>query len=104
MDFDGENDPFIIVFQKNDEKGPWVKIGQTEQINNDSNPQFMTKISFNYFFEKKQYIKFEVYDGDRFSSDIIGSYETTASEILANEKGSFKRKLVAPGQVLSKND
>ena len=53
MDLNSENDPFIIVFQKNDENAPWTKIGQTELINNDSNPQFMTKISFSYFFEKK---------------------------------------------------
>jgi len=64
----------------------------------------LTKICFSYYFEKKQYLKFEVHDGDWFSSDIVGSYETTANEILGNEKGSLKRKLVPPGQINSKND
>lgn len=104
MDIDSETDSFIIVSQKNDENAPWIKIGQTEIICDDSSPHFMTKIMFNYFFEKKQYIKFEVYDGDIFTSDLIGSYETTANEILGNEKGSLKRKLQPPGPIVPRDD
>jgi Ca2+-dependent lipid-binding protein len=53
----------------------WKQIGKTEMIKDNLNPLFETSFFINYFFEKHQYLKFEVLDGDNMSgkSKIIGS-------------------------------
>jgi hypothetical protein len=49
----------------------WVQVGRTEQIKNNLNPDFKTRITMNYFFEKDQKIKFVMIDGDG-----SGDYDT----------------------------
>ena len=46
-------------------KGPnglWSEVGRTEVVNNDLNPKFEKKVEMDYTFEKKQELKFLVYD------------------------------------------
>lgn len=47
------------------------------------NPDFEKNVILNFFFEKCQNIKFEVYDGDGIGSDeLIGTAETTLGTIV----------------------
>ena len=39
-----------IIFEK--KKDSWIKVGQTEQIDNSLNPDFKTAIKMTYFFER----------------------------------------------------
>jgi hypothetical protein len=47
-----------------EEKGKRVKIGQTEIIKDNLNPEFVTEICTNFFFEMQQKMIAEVYDAD----------------------------------------
>ena len=61
----------------------WVKIGETEQIDDDLNPNFETAIKVLYNAEKKQKLKFVINDVDTGGSvDLIGSRETMIGSIL----------------------
>ena len=42
----------------------WVKIGQTETIHDTLNPNFVTKITVDYFFEQQERFKVDIYDID----------------------------------------
>ena len=64
LDIIGKSDPFWEVFIKNDSRSDWIKIGKTDTVTNSLNPDFATPIMINYFFEKDQQIRFEVYDLD----------------------------------------
>jgi hypothetical protein len=46
-------------------KGPtglWQELGRTDVVQNNLNPEFKKKIELDYTFEKKQELKFIVYD------------------------------------------
>ena len=71
----------------------WMKIGQTERVTNNLNPDFSQQIETLYFFEKEQHLRFEVYDIDLSSKerDFIGRFETTMGKIM----GANKQTVVA---------
>ena len=62
----------LDVFTKSDPKcqiyewisNQWVLIGKTETINNSLNPDFVTSLPMDFFFEKIQKLKFVVFDSD----------------------------------------
>ncbi len=62
LDKVGHSDPFVIVYMK--DKEVWKEIGKTEMVKDDQNPTFKTSFIITYYFEKHQYLKFEVIDGD----------------------------------------
>jgi len=69
MDRLSKSDPFIVLFkQVKDTSGSgyvgpnahilrWAKIGQTEVVKDNLNPQFVTPIEVTYFFEKNEKFK-----------------------------------------------
>jgi Ca2+-dependent lipid-binding protein len=93
LDVFSKSDPICILSEYNDKTKQWVKLGQTEQIKNNLNPDFKTHLTVNYFFEKKQNIKFEMIDWDGEGSyDPIGAIETTMGAVMG-----------AKGQVFTSN-
>ena len=42
----------------------WQKLGQTEVIHDNLNPEFVKKIIVDYHFEETEWYKIEVYDED----------------------------------------
>jgi len=42
--------------------GLWNEVGRTEVVQNNLNPKFKTKIETDFTFEKKQDLKFILYD------------------------------------------
>lgn len=84
MDVFSKSDPEVHVFLRDSRARNYTLIGKTEMILNNLNPDFTKTFVIDYFFEKEQFIKFEVYDVDGpTSSDFIGSCETTVSRIMA---------------------
>lgn len=76
------------MYTKQTAEGSFVEYGRTETINNNLNPEFHKVFNMNYFFEKTQYLKFEVVDDDGAGSfDMIGTIETTMAAIMG-AKGS----------------
>ena len=81
LDAFSKSDPQCRVFEMINNS--WVLRGSTEQIKNNLNPDFTTKITLNYYFEKAQRLKFEMIDGDGAGEfDMIGSVETTVGNIM----------------------
>ena len=78
LDVFSKSDPICILSEYNDRSNHWVRLGQTEQIKDDLNPDFKTRFTVNYFFEKKQRLKFQMIDWDGAGEyDTIGHVETT---------------------------
>ena len=72
----------------------WVKIGSTEQINNNLNPDFKTCITIDYKFEKLQKIKFQMMDSDLNGTyDFIGELETTVGALMGAKNQVFMDRL-----------
>lgn len=96
LDTFSETDPYCIVYIREDEKSSWKTIGQTETIMNNLNPDFSTQISVSYYFEKRQHIKFEVWNFDtEGKSELVGCLETEMGKIMAG-KSAFKGDLDLP--------
>lgn len=59
----------------------WQKLGQTEIIHDNLNPEFVRKIMVDFHFEQQEKYKVEVYDSDNDQSknlaehDFIGKLE-----------------------------
>ena len=83
LDTFSKSDPMCLLFEKRN--GGWVKMGQTEQIKNQLNPDFRTTMQVDYFFEKHQEFKFVMIDGDGGSDyDTIGAVETSLGKIMGS--------------------
>jgi len=87
------SDPYIEIWLKNDERSSWTKIAQTETIDNNLNPDFATPVVLDYFFEKSQEIRFEVYDKDVNGRDEIGKCTTRLSRLLSAKNQTFTEDL-----------
>ena len=81
LDAFSKSDPVCRIYEK--KQGQWIKIGETERISNNLNPNFEQAIEIQYYFEKKQDLKLEMIDDDGSGSpDMIGSIETTMGAIM----------------------
>ena len=84
MDVFSKSDPICRVYQWVELNKNWVKVGQTERIDNNLNPDFKTTINMNFQFEAHQKIKFEVIDDDGGGKfDTIGWTETTLGNVMS---------------------
>ena len=82
LDTFSKSDPVCFIFEKLD-SGSWQKIGQTEQIKNSLNPDFITSFQVAYWFEKVQNFKFVMIDGDGHGDyDTIGEVEVTMGKLM----------------------
>ena len=73
---------------KNDK---WQLLGKTETIENNLNPEFVTAFEIDFYFERNQRIKFEVFDIDVTTKELIGIYEVPLAKIM----GSNGQKVTA---------
>ena len=87
LDVFSKSDPICILSEFNERSGQWVRLGQTEQIKDDLNPDFKTRFTVHYFFEKKQRLKFQMIDWDGAGEyDNIGFLETTLGAIMGSKE------------------
>jgi len=101
MDLVGATDAQIKVFSE--VMGREIPYGETEVVNDSLNPNFTTTIRFEYHFEKKQPIRFEVIDMDgKKKSEVVGSVHTTLGEIVACETGVLIKDLMNKGKSCGK--
>ncbi|CAD8153532.1 unnamed protein product [Paramecium octaurelia] len=80
LDYFSKSDPFVIVYIKTNNQ--WIKIGNTETISNNLNPNFKRTFQLDYVFETVQPIRFEVRDDDGSNSELIGQVETTIGTLF----------------------
>ena len=77
----------------------------TECINDNLNPDFVTAIEVDYFFEEQQNFTLEVYDADDMTQltnlkaqEFIGSYDMTLHKITSAQGQEITEELVNPGR------
>jgi hypothetical protein len=71
-------------------------------ILNNLNPDFTKTFTIDYYFEKEQWIKFEVYDVDQTELEHIGNCETTLAKIMTSNKTTFISDLHLPNSSASR--
>lgn len=77
--------------------GGWQEIGRTEQIKNDLNPRWSTRIKLDYHFEQEQRIRIAIYDIDSRSKDLgvhdaLGEVETTLGNVVSSSPWTERLK------------
>ena len=99
MDVFSKSDPVCRVYEWTEKNKQWTRIGATERLTNNLNPDFKTTIQALYFFERNQKFKFEVVDDDGSgSSDPIGSVETTMGNIMGSRAQTYVTDLIGHGK------
>ncbi len=58
------SDPILVVDIMDGRSGLFQRLGETEWIKNNANPEFQKEIEFDYVFEKKQHIRITILDVD----------------------------------------
>jgi hypothetical protein len=90
MDVFSKSDPVCRVYEFSEQAKNWVKIGVTERIDNNLNPDFKNQIQATYSFERHQKIKFEVVDDDGNNEfDMISTVETSMGTIMGGKAQTF---------------
>ena len=102
MDTFSKSDPFVVFFKK--AGNMWQKLGQTETIYDNLNPEFVQKVRVDFHFEQNDRYKVEVYDSDDDKSknlsnhDFIGAYEFTLHEVVTSRDQSLTKPLTNPNR------
>ena len=100
MDLMSDSDPLVKMFMMKDNLPgtTWAEVGETEQIENNNNPDFAKFFEMDYFFEKKQMLKFECFDVDgsskKWKLTLIGQIEVELGKIIGSPQHTFIQDLV----------
>ena len=86
MDVLSKSDPECFVYIRDNKNKNYTLIGKTETVNNNLNPDFTKHFTLDYFFEREQFLKFEVYDVDINGKDHIGNCEITIGKLMTSSK------------------
>lgn len=96
LDITSKSDPCAALFEFSN--GKWVKLGQTETIKDQLNPDFEKALEVAYHFEKLQKLKFVLIDDDGSGSyDTIGEVETSMAALMGAKAQTFSAPLVYKG-------
>ena len=100
MDLDtfSKSDPVCHVYMRIPPAQTYTLVGKTEIIQNSLNPDFAKSFRLEYFFEKEQHMRFELYDDDESKLEHIGNVETTLGRIVGAQRQTFLEDLKIPGK------
>mmetsp|Transcript_20767 Transcript_20767/g.18181 ORF Transcript_20767/g.18181 Transcript_20767/m.18181 type:complete len:196 (-) Transcript_20767:499-1086(-) len=113
MDYFSLTDPQIIVYvEKN---GQYTYFDKTEKIQDNLNPNFTKSFIFDFLFEVKQKLRFEIIDIDGPNkTELVGNVYTTLGEIVGSknntaifdivDKGKSHGKLIIRSEKVSINN
>jgi len=99
LDVLSKSDPFCVIYFKDSPNAEYLEVGRTETLQDTLNPVWEKKIVLEYNFEKRQFLKFCVYDSDSNSRnlddhDFLGYAESTFGEIVAAQSKGFNKNLL----------
>lgn len=98
-DIGSKSDPYCVISVKWPWQDKFHELDRTEIIDNNLNPEWVKKIVTNYHFESIQHMRFEVRDEDVGGrSEILGTFDTTLSDIVAHSGRQFIGQLKVPPQ------
>ena len=77
----------MIIFQCHT-ANKWIEVGRTEVVRDSLNPHFVKKFVVTYNFERRQQVKFQVFDQDSESKsledhDFLGEVITTLGSVVS---------------------
>ena len=104
-DIISKSDPFVKVELVNSDYKTIKKLGKTEQLENELNPQFATPVPVQYLFQKSQLIKFQVKDDDDGpgnADDDLGKVFIPLGEIVQAGDQGVTRRLKGKGEITVK--
>ncbi|KPA85388.1 copine i-like protein [Leptomonas pyrrhocoris] len=82
-DVTSKSDPYAVLYDTTN--GGRIRVGQTEVLKNNLNPQFQTCIPVDYFFEIRQTMRVEVWDKDVHSKDDpLGNADFTMGQLMSS--------------------
>ncbi len=96
LDVFSKSDPICHVYIKDSKCINWSLVGKTENIMNDLNPDFTKHFTIDYYFEREQHLKFEMYDVDATELEHIGNVEFTVAKLMGSLKQTFIGDLTLP--------
>jgi hypothetical protein len=94
-----KSDPKLSFFQKNS-NNQWVKIGDTETIQNNLNPDFSKSFQVDFIFERRQEFKISVVDVDDASGksfDPLGSTTFEMGQLIGSSNNTLILQLIENG-------
>lgn len=86
--------PVVHIFLESNSE--YIKKAETEVIMKTLNPMFTTKIKFLYSLRCNQKLKFEIYDFQTKTREVIGSIITSIHEIV--KPGSITKEIMKKGK------
>ena len=89
----GKSDPFVELYIKTEKEVSWMSLGKSEVVWNDLNPDFTKIFKVNYFFEKNQILRAEIYEHDEEAPELIGSYQVPVNKLLTCPKQMIRDNL-----------
>ena len=101
LDVMSKSDPCAALYEYKNNN--WVKIGQTERIKDNLNPDFEQALTIAYYFEKLQKLKFVIIDDDGSGSyDTIGEVETNMGAVMGARAQTFSSPLSYKGNTANR--
>lgn len=88
LDVMSPSDPFVVFQKKNNQTNRYETFDFSEIVWDNSNPDFVKEIKFDYYFEENQYIRLEFYDADSndqanlSAHDYIGRFEFIVGDLV----------------------
>ncbi|TNV81618.1 hypothetical protein FGO68_gene13326 [Halteria grandinella] len=89
--------PVVHAYIKNSQRKDYTLLGKTEEVQKSLNPDFTKTFTLEYFFERAQWIKFEVYSDENDLSRHIGTCETKLASFVTSDNQNFTGDLKLPG-------
>lgn len=85
------SDPMCVTFVQPFGQNKWIEFHRTETVENNENPDFVSKVLISYKFEERQPLKFEVYDKDSKDKDLsahdfLGTITTSLGQLVSNKR------------------
>ena len=104
LDYTSKSDPLVVVYAK-DAAGSYRELGRTEIVQDSLDPKFAQSFTIQYFFERTQWFRFDVYDADAPTPDLdkhdfIGrTTELRLCDIVSgSQHGRLTAELNRPGK------
>lgn len=98
LDVGSKTDPFCVLWEL--KRNQRVKVGMTECILDNLNPEFVTNIQADYKFEENQNFIIEVYDADNMDrlanlreQELVGSAKFTLHQVITKANQEITMKL-----------
>ena len=106
-----ESDPFVVVSMKDDNvSDDFIEIGRTEVVQGKRDADFEERISMDFYFDREQLLKFDVYDWDKKckssnlkDDNFIGTLSIPLGEIIHGSNCTIKKQLKSKTGTYIKN-